>query len=51
LRPTGATRKFVPKTSERPEIRPEVLEQVSNLQEQRPMADAWQFGNNNLIQE
>ena len=51
LRPTGATRKFVPKTSERPEIRPEILEQVSNLQEKRPMADAWQFSNNNLIQE
>lgn len=47
LRPTGATRKFAPKTSERREV----PEQGSNLQERRHMADAWQFGNNNLIQE
>ncbi len=48
LRATGATRKFVPKTSERREA----PEPVSELQEPRQVLNAWQLGNNNnLIQE
>jgi len=47
LRPTGASRRFVPKTSERLEV----PEHSSHLQERRQMAEVWQFGSNNIIQE
>jgi NDP-sugar pyrophosphorylase family protein len=47
LRASGASRRFAPKTSERREV----LEQISDLQETRQVLNAWQLGNNNLIQE
>lgn len=47
LRATGASRKFVAKASEQRQA----PEQVSELQEPRHVLNAWQLGNNNLIQE